>query len=107
MPSSGFKKCALRSEEHTSELQSHDNLVCRLLLGKSEHHDVDPGALGHLGRARVAGLPAGPPRGGAVRRAPAAAAAVRRDGRPMRPRFLMMRRPPRSPLLPYAPAFRS
>src|SRR3954466_8077729 len=22
-----------RSEEHTSELQSHDNLVCRLLLG--------------------------------------------------------------------------
>src|SRR3954463_7639903 len=23
-----------RSEEHTSELQSHDNLVCRLLLGK-------------------------------------------------------------------------
>src|SRR3954465_11839407 len=33
MPSSGFKKCA-RSEEHTSELQSHDNLVCRLLLEK-------------------------------------------------------------------------
>src|SRR3954463_924063 len=28
--------CALpiRSEEHTSELQSHDNLVCRLLLEK-------------------------------------------------------------------------
>src|SRR6201990_3701537 len=25
-----------RSEEHTSELQSHDNLVCRLLLGKSQ-----------------------------------------------------------------------
>src|SRR5207237_8165686 len=25
---------ALRSEEHTSELQSHLNLVCRLLLGK-------------------------------------------------------------------------
>src|SRR3954466_11476939 len=24
----------LRSEEHTSELQSHDNLVCRLLLEK-------------------------------------------------------------------------
>src|SRR3954465_2809329 len=24
--------CSLRSEEHTSELQSHDNLVCRLLL---------------------------------------------------------------------------
>src|SRR3954462_7937385 len=32
MPSSGGQTCA-RSEEHTSELQSHDNLVCRLLLG--------------------------------------------------------------------------
>src|SRR5260221_2503024 len=26
-----------RSEEHTSELQSHSDLVCRLLLGKKEH----------------------------------------------------------------------
>src|SRR5260370_29243928 len=26
--------CLLRSEEHTSELQSHLNLVCRLLLEK-------------------------------------------------------------------------
>src|SRR3954467_11831097 len=26
-----------RSEEHTSELQSHDNLVCRLLLEKKKH----------------------------------------------------------------------
>src|SRR3954466_6099839 len=34
MPSSGVQTCALRSEEHTSELQSHDNLVCRLLLEK-------------------------------------------------------------------------
>src|SRR4051812_49976210 len=28
----------LRSEEHTSELQSHVNLVCRLLLEKKKHH---------------------------------------------------------------------
>src|SRR5260370_19760192 len=27
----------VRSEEHTSELQSHLNLVCRLLLEKKEH----------------------------------------------------------------------
>src|SRR4029434_11358156 len=27
----------VRSEEHTSELQSHLNLVCRLLLGKTTH----------------------------------------------------------------------
>src|SRR3954465_15891499 len=36
MPSSGVQTCALRSEEHTSELQSHDNLVCRLLLEKTK-----------------------------------------------------------------------
>src|SRR4029434_11354450 len=28
----------LRSEEHTSELQSHLNLVCRLLLAKKKTH---------------------------------------------------------------------
>src|SRR5260370_9973887 len=28
-----------RSEEHTSELQSHLNLVCRLLLEKKNDHD--------------------------------------------------------------------
>src|SRR3954466_16435271 len=32
------RTCALpiRSEEHTSEVQSHDNLVCRLLLEKKK-----------------------------------------------------------------------
>src|SRR3954466_6605324 len=30
-----------RSEEHTSELQSHDNLVCRLLLEKKLTPAVD------------------------------------------------------------------
>src|SRR3954465_6079563 len=29
-----------RSEEHTSELQSHDNLVCRLLLEKKQSHSL-------------------------------------------------------------------
>src|SRR5260370_9006150 len=38
---------AERSEEHTSELQSHLNLVCRLLLEKKKNeadrpHDSDP-----------------------------------------------------------------
>src|SRR3954462_4947032 len=36
MPSSACQTCA-RSEEHTSELQSHDNLVCRLLLEKKKN----------------------------------------------------------------------
>src|SRR5438477_1668252 len=31
---------ALRSEEHTSELQSHVNLVCRLLLEKKKNQHI-------------------------------------------------------------------
>src|SRR3954464_2606695 len=34
----------VRSEEHTSELQSHDNLVCRLLLEKKKQHTTPPSA---------------------------------------------------------------
>src|SRR5688572_31541987 len=42
---------AKRSEEHTSELQSQSNLVCRLLLEKkkkesSGRHPLDPGGRG-------------------------------------------------------------
>src|SRR5260370_15966867 len=33
----GLHHLRVRSEEHTSELQSHLNLVCRLLLGSEEH----------------------------------------------------------------------
>src|SRR5438034_5628473 len=35
----------VRSEEHTSELQSHSDLVCRLLLEKkkhAQHHQLHP-----------------------------------------------------------------
>src|SRR2546422_3321017 len=35
-PSPGFTKLVLRSEEHTSELQSRLHLVCRLLLEKKK-----------------------------------------------------------------------
>src|SRR2546430_10502468 len=34
----GHSTGATRSEEHTSELQSQSNLVCRLLLEKKKHH---------------------------------------------------------------------
>src|SRR5882762_11694886 len=34
--SAGFRRRSSRSEEHTSELQSHLNLVCRLLLEKKK-----------------------------------------------------------------------
>src|SRR3954464_16105683 len=36
----GASSTSLRSEEHTSELQSHDNLVCRLLLEKKKKNIV-------------------------------------------------------------------
>src|SRR3954465_10891649 len=49
MPSSGGQTCALRSEEHTSELQSHDNLVCRLLVEKKSAVRAQP--LYHRGRS--------------------------------------------------------
>src|SRR2546430_9568556 len=34
--------CGLRSEEHTSELQSQSNLVCRLLLEKKKQYIIEP-----------------------------------------------------------------
>src|SRR2546430_5440837 len=34
--------CAVRSEEHTSELQSQSNLVCRLLLEKKKTSYYSP-----------------------------------------------------------------
>src|SRR2546430_7673980 len=34
----GSAPAVFRSEEHTSELQSQSNLVCRLLLGKKKNH---------------------------------------------------------------------
>src|SRR2546430_4497025 len=43
---------ASRSEEHTSELQSQSNLVCRLLLEKKKQHLV----LVHADLDRVAGV---------------------------------------------------
>src|SRR5260370_30288488 len=35
-----WRRKRIRSEEHTSELQSHLNLVCRLLLEKKKHNYV-------------------------------------------------------------------
>src|SRR6516165_3345510 len=94
-----------RSEEHTSELQSQSNIVCRLLLEKKKRNqlpietqtarsakaseaitsdrDVRPGlvGLGHGGGADYRGC------GGIFF-------------------FLMIRRPPRSTLFPYTTLFR-
>src|SRR6202171_6727503 len=42
----GFRNTSRRSEEHTSELQSPNNLVCRLLLEKKK---IGLGVPGYLG----------------------------------------------------------
>src|SRR4029077_21025746 len=80
-----------RSEEHTSELQSHLNLVCRLLLEKKNQYSSTPAQTASLEIAC-------------------------RDGKASRrldfimyqsSLFLMIRRPPRSTLFPYTTLFRS
>src|SRR2546430_11213338 len=49
-----------RSEEHTSELQSQSNLVCRLLLEKKKRKSVT--CVGHQLRAKPCAAPlSGPP----------------------------------------------
>src|SRR5215471_986633 len=40
-----FRRCCRRSEEHTSELQSRRDLVCRLLLEKKKRAKRRSGAL--------------------------------------------------------------
>src|SRR3954449_9436726 len=78
------------SEEHTSELQSHSHLVCRLLLEKKKiepllaDDEVDEVMVNGPGNVYV-----------------------ERRGRIERFFFLMIRRPPRFPLFPYTPLFRS
>src|SRR5256886_12124819 len=41
-PRSPCCRCVYRSEEHTSELQSQSNLVCRLLLEKKKKYHNKP-----------------------------------------------------------------
>src|SRR2546427_4967727 len=42
-----------RSEEHTSELQSQSNLVCRLLLEKKKNYDVLSDPRTHMLKQRM------------------------------------------------------
>src|SRR3954465_12953956 len=51
------RKFPARSEEHTSELQSHDNLVCRLLLEKKNIAPTRPATATFGGRPRPAAAP--------------------------------------------------
>src|SRR6516162_2922320 len=88
-----------RSEEHTSELQSHCNLVCRLLLEKKKHPwpADDAGALFAFASAATTSLRLPLLRSAGVRILVSA-------NHPLC--FLMIRRPPRSTLFPYTTLFR-
>src|SRR3954464_13420170 len=106
MPSSACKKCA-RSEEHTSELQSHDNLVCRLLLEKKriEEKTPPPRPDSRARRARHRHRREARERGVEDRGDAREVGAL--GGRAGAFFFLMIRRPPRSTLFPYTTLFRS
>src|ERR1039457_3430596 len=85
-----------RSEEHTSELQSPCNIVCRLLLEKKGHRTFDAAHLYGTEAKRNApwvGLSA------------ALTSCQRHRSRLLF--FLMIPRPPRSTLFPYTTLFRS
>src|SRR5579871_3127909 len=94
-------RCVARSEEHTSELQSRRDLVCRLLLAKKKR----PRSASATRRE-----PSLPARSAPHRReaSPSAARPSAPAPRPRRVFFvLMIRRPPRSTLFPYTTLFRS
>src|SRR6266571_2988038 len=97
----------VRSEEHTSELQSHVKLVCRLLLEKKNNHNRGR-------RARAAhSLGSQTDRLSTISRQPEGGATnAECVSHPfIHPMilffFLMMRPPPRSTLFPYTTLFRS
>src|SRR5882672_12427727 len=78
--------CSVRSEEHTSELQSHSELVCRLRLEKKKFLKFDGNnEAAHLGIAQLLNDH------------------MDRFGRFF---FLMIPRLPRSTLFPYTTLFR-
>src|SRR6478735_6281746 len=95
-----------RSEEHTSELQSPCNLVCRLLLEKKKVRLGRPARVQSRARLERHGVP-DQSRRDPLRRASRLCLPYR--GRVSRSRpvfFLMIRRPPRSTLFPYTTLFR-
>src|ERR1022692_1744065 len=99
----------VRSEEHTSELQSPCNLVCRLLLEKKKKKDIYAQRetlrqyTARLTSARLACSPSMPLVVSPVRMCSFRLCLVSFFFF----FFLMIRRPPRSTLFPYTTLFRS
>src|SRR5215204_2292766 len=96
----------LRSEEHTSELQSHSDLVCRLLLEKKKSYPDGPHQPERVEQADEASSHPGDDGSGS--RADTSIVLSQQEDSHGRCRlfFLMIRRPPRSTLFPYTTLFR-
>src|SRR5260364_114903 len=82
-----------RSEEHTSELQSPDHLVCRLLLEKKKFWMNSPNSTRECLKC-------------CANRWKQASLSFRASHAALYFFFLMIRRPPRSTLFPYTTLFR-
>src|SRR6516225_4869232 len=97
-----------RSEEHTSELQSHVKLVCRLLLEKKKDVNHGPHTLRIAHSHRVAQQLRQARRVAARHRQVGRKGLEQRHAKALEHRifFLMIRRPPRSTLFPYTTLFR-
>src|SRR5215469_9004425 len=102
----GHHRVHLRSEEHTSELQSRRDLVCRLLLEKKKTARARSSAqTKHTPTRDQATSGAAPPSAAAWQSSPGPVSARCSRGCSFF-FFLMIRRPPRSTLFPYTTLFR-
>src|ERR1039457_4150870 len=98
----------VRSEEHTSELQSPCNLVCRLLLEKTNKSDSCPTLYDTTKRPHTCSSArprAAPPTGAVLKAGGDTHPSFTGERFPLF-FFLMIRAPPRSTLFPYPPLFR-
>src|SRR5476649_1683306 len=106
-PNSAGRGRGKRSEEHTSELQSHSDIVCRLLLEKKKKKTDPDGTSKKKSTQQTAYTPAATdnvklsPLGQAL-----AVSATAGSSAVFDIFFLMIRRPPRSTLFPYTTLFR-
>src|SRR6516162_8464681 len=99
--------CTARSEEHTSELQSPCNLVCRLLLEKKKKQQSEERA-GAKKKQRTVPHYESPSmsRSDRSNKPPFSMRTTLSCRLPSSFFFLMIRRPPRSTLFPYTTLFR-
>src|SRR5476649_2748665 len=101
-----YMATSARSEEHTSELQSHSDLVCRLLLEKKKKHVSSNSSSDNNTAVRVKSNTGARAAYGNTDAVPGRCADLGAASDGPLFFFLMIRRPPRSTLFPYTTLFR-